>query len=376
MAARDRLPRFLLLLTSLLLLMLGLSAGLTRLGWSWAWAPPALAGIHGPLMICGFLGTLICLERAVALGRWWGYAAPLLTGVGTLGLVAGVPARFSSSLIAIGSLALVFIFIAIVRKQPTFHAMTMSLGAGAWLTGNVLWFSGVSIPQVAQWWIGFLVLTIAGERLELNRLLAPSRFAKRTFGAGLILFVAGLICGSILPVYGNRIAGLGMLALALWLVRFDVVRFTVRKAGLSRFIALCLLAGYAWLAVGGLLWILAVPTGVDGDSSFFMYDARLHSIFLGFVFSMIFAHAPIVFPAVVGRPLAFRKVFYVHVLLLHLSLIARMAGDLAGFFPAVQWAGVGNVIALVLFLVNNAYAMLAGRSEARTLRRPSAHSGI
>jgi nitrite reductase (NO-forming) len=47
-------------------------------------------------------------------------------------------------------------------------------------------------------------------------------------------------------VSGNRIAGLGMLALALWLGRFDVARFTVRKAGLSRFIAMCLLAGYAW----------------------------------------------------------------------------------------------------------------------------------
>jgi hypothetical protein len=32
---------------------------------------------HGPLMVCGFLGTLISLERAVALDAW-SYAAPAL----------------------------------------------------------------------------------------------------------------------------------------------------------------------------------------------------------------------------------------------------------------------------------------------------------
>ena len=34
--------------------------------------------LHGAFMICGFLGTVICLERAVAYDRAWVYAAPLL----------------------------------------------------------------------------------------------------------------------------------------------------------------------------------------------------------------------------------------------------------------------------------------------------------
>ena len=43
---------------------------------------------HGPLMVCGFLGTVIGLERAVGLRGWLTYAAPLLTGIGALLVVA------------------------------------------------------------------------------------------------------------------------------------------------------------------------------------------------------------------------------------------------------------------------------------------------
>jgi hypothetical protein len=58
-----------MILTALALLA-GLWAGLLRLGWQ---LPPLLLQLpaqHGPLMVSGFLGTLISLERAVAtLGR-------------------------------------------------------------------------------------------------------------------------------------------------------------------------------------------------------------------------------------------------------------------------------------------------------------------
>ena len=40
-------------------------------------APTGAVALHGPLMVCGFLGAVIGLERAAALGRLWAYAAPL-----------------------------------------------------------------------------------------------------------------------------------------------------------------------------------------------------------------------------------------------------------------------------------------------------------
>src|SRR4051812_33622275 len=51
----------------LLALLAGLWAALIRIGWALPAISAPLPGIHGPLMISGVLGTLIALERAVAL---------------------------------------------------------------------------------------------------------------------------------------------------------------------------------------------------------------------------------------------------------------------------------------------------------------------
>jgi hypothetical protein len=46
----------------------------------------------------------------------------------------------------------------------------MGIGAVAWLAGNLLWLSGWLVAQIVLWWVAFLILTIAGERLELGRI--------------------------------------------------------------------------------------------------------------------------------------------------------------------------------------------------------------
>ena len=63
-----------------------------------------------------------------------------------------------------------------------------------------------------------------------------------------------------------RLVGAGFVALAAWLGAFDVARRTVRGAGLTRFIAVALLSGYAWLAVAGLL-LLRWPHVAAGRST-------------------------------------------------------------------------------------------------------------
>src|SRR5690606_28937211 len=145
------------------------------------------------------------------------------------------------------------------------------------------------------------------------------------------------VCSSDLEA-GVRVLGAGLLGLSLWLMRHDVARRTVRQEGLTRYIALTLLAGYGWLGVGGLL---ALMTGVPAPG--LVYDAALHALFLGFVMSMVFAHAPVIFPAVMGRPLPWHARFYVHVVLLHASLVVRIAGDVIGDLgPWRVWGGLLN----------------------------------
>lgn len=355
--------RFVLLASALLALVAAMWAGLLRLDLELPYLQPALALSHGPLMVSGFLGTLISLERSVALNRPWAYGAPLLTALGTLGMMIGLPGVLWPLLIALGSLALVWNFAAIVRRQMALFTVTMALGAVAWLVGNILWVAGVPIPAMVHWWAGFLVLTIVGERLELSRLAPRSINANRLFLLSAGVFQAGLIWASLDRARGQQIAGAGLLLLSLWLARFDVARYTVRQPGLPRFIALHLLTGYFWLAVGGIFWMLAGRFSSNSAWQYFRYDAMLHSIFLGFVFSMIFAHAPIIFPAITGRALLYRKALYAHGILLHLSVALRIGSDIAGHFAANRWSGVWNVLAILVFIANTVYGVRFGGVE-------------
>lgn len=348
--------RFLLMAPAMLALGAGLWAGLLRLGWPLAVPGPALPMAHGPLMVCGFLGTLISLERAVALGRRWAYAAPALTGMGGLLLMAGVGTWQGPLLIAVGSLVLLGVFGAVLQMQVEPFVAVMGLGALAWLIGNVVWLAGAPVYQVVLWWMGFLVLTIAGERLELSRMLMHAPRVQRLFLCITAVLAAGLGTIAILPDVGVRILGAAFIALSFWLFYYDVARHTIRRTGLTRFIAACLLSGYLWLGIGGLL---ALAYGAQAAGS--IYDGLLHAVFVGFVISMIFGHAPIIFPSILGTPLVYRPFFYVHLTILHLSLVLRIVGDLLGSVHARQCGGLLNAAAILLFLGGTLFAVRSGR---------------
>lgn len=98
------------------------------------------------------------------------------------------------------------------------------------------------------------------------------------------------------------------------------------------------------------------------------YDAMLHTIFLGFVFSMIFAHAPIILPTITGLSLPFQNIFYLHAALLHLSLIIRIAGDLSLSLSLQRWGGLLNAGAILLFLLSNVRAAILG-ARVRSIRK-------
>ena len=85
---------------------------------------------------------------------------------------------------------------------------------------------------------------------------------------------------------------------------------------------------------------------VDGPG----YDLVVHAVTLGFAMSMVLAHAPIILPAVLVRPLPYRPVLYAATLALQLSLILRVAGDIRGIGWAWQGGGAGNVLALLGFV--------------------------
>ena len=325
MPPRWRLP---LLALGFVSLALGIAGGLARL------TPfgllPAAISLHGALMVSAFFGTVISLERAVALERPWAYAAPLCAGLSGIVLLAG----FGIAGMALMALAAALFFVSnlvVLQRQRSLETATLLAGAAAWLAGNLMVFYG---QAAVPWWIAFFALTIGAERLELSRYLKRGPAVRVAF----MLLAAAIL---VLPPFPAAL-GAVLVLLALWLAVFDLARVTVRQSALPRYVAVCLLAGYFWLAVGGALMALSLA-----------YDAALHAIFVGFVFSMVFGHAPVILPAVLRVRLPYRSWFYFPLILLHASLAVRVA-------LSTEVGAWGNAAAVALFIVTAALICIKG----------------
>ncbi len=339
-ASRQPLLRAIILAMAALALILGLYGGLGRLGFPVA---AQLALLHGPLLICGLFGTLIGLERAVAMGGGWIFAAPLASGLGSLALLVGLPTQIVAAAYALSAAVLATGCFLITLRQPALFTGALIFGALAWLVGNLLWMTGSSIPDVVGWWLAFLVVTVAAERLELSRLLPPMRDSEAHFLFSLGLTLAGAQNG-LMTENGAILFGLALLCLTAWLVRHDIARFGIRQSGQVRFMAACMLAAYVWLAAAAAALLLAAPTRTA-----FGYDIALHAILIGFVLSMVFGHALIILPAVLGLRVAYTPRLYLALGLLHLSVVLRFGSGLADWGAGRLVSGVLTLASLLLF---------------------------
>lgn len=244
-------------------------------------------------------------------------------------------------------------YLVIWRRSPAAAIDIQILGAVAGLATTILWVAGVEIWALVPGMAVFLILTIAGERLELAR-ISPA-MNSRGEGLGLavsLLLVAMAAVAPVWPDTGFRLLGVALGLLVAWLFAYDVATRLVGTSGLPRYMAACLLAGYLWLLVPAVVWLIVgkVTDGVATTTG--LYDATLHAIFLGFVMSMIMAHAPVILPAVLRKPLPYRSFLYIPVALLHLSLVIRLlGGDAWGSIDALRWGGALNVIAVLLFAI-------------------------
>jgi hypothetical protein len=70
---------------------------------------------------------------------------------------------------------------------------------------------------------------------------------------------------------------------------------------------------------------------------------------------MIFEHAPTIVPAITGLSIPFQSRFYVHLGLLHLSLVLRIVGDVTVRPEARRWR-TSQSLAILLFAAMTATA--------------------
>ena len=334
-------------------LLAGLNAGLLRLG---VWAPVASdrsADLHGPVMVLGFMGTLISLERAQALRNPLAYLAPGLLGVGSLALLSGAPVALGKLLLLDGTVAFVVLALALWRRAPLGLVAAQALAATFAALAAALWLVA-EIPAVIPLLAAFLIITIASERAELAQLTMGRRAVPTLLTLGSLIGAASALA-LVVPAVGSRVLGVGCLLTAAWLLRDDVGRRMVRTSGLRRFNAAALLGGNVWLAVAGAVWLI-----VGQPTSTGTYDAVVHGVFLGFGMSMIMAHAPIIFPAVIGRPLPYRPVMWIPLGLLNLGMLVRVVGGLSQITPLHQLGGSLTVAAVLLFAVTVIISVVKG----------------
>ncbi|MGX1793196.1 hypothetical protein ACWIDW_09690 [Microbacterium sp. NPDC055312] len=347
-------------------LLAGLDAGLLLLGLPAPVTAERLPAVHGMLLVLGFVGTLVSLERATALARPLGYAAPALLGAGGVVLVVPVvPLVAAKIVLAAGAACLVALYAPLWRRQYDHALLTQLLAAGLALAGALIWIGQDALTRVIPWLIGFLVLTIAAERVELARITMGPR-------AGIRLLVHGwavtgaLVIGLVLPDAGAILLGGTLLSLTGWLVMHDVARRTIRGTGVTRYMAACILAGYVWLAIAGLVLLLGMPAAQPA------YDAVVHAVFLGYTFSMIMAHATTILPAVLRVRLPYRPAFWAPIALLQAALVVRVwLGDGLGMPVAWRIGGVLGVVALLLFVLTALYSAMRGPAAPARAHAPA-----
>jgi hypothetical protein len=353
MIKKERLP---IILFAMLCLLSGLWSGLNRIGWDIALLP--ISPHHGAIMVGGFLGTLIALEKIIPLKKKSLYLIPVLNALSVVFFFSGQP-KLSIYILVISSTSLSFVFLYYFRKQRTIIYVLMLLGSICWLTGNILLLTKFFYPLAFPWWAAFALFIIAAERLELMKFLPVSQLRKNIFVLLLLCFIIGVLLS--FHGTGNLICGLALIGTSLWLIQNDVIGINIKKSGILKFVAISLCTGYLALLMTGIFFFSL-------SDQWLTYDAIVHSFFLGFVFSMIFAHGPMILPGIMGISITpFNKILYLWLALLQASWLVRIFSDVLIEMELRKVSGLLSAIAILGYFVTMAIITIKGHRHARVL---------
>ncbi|SHH17033.1 hypothetical protein SAMN04488109_2989 [Chryseolinea serpens] len=338
-------------------LVVGMTAGLMRLGWNFDVGPIAVH--HGAIMVGSFLGTLILLEKVIAQKNKILLALP---AINALGIVMVVPGLYSVGLglLLAGALGLFMVFVLYFKKQPNdLSLMLMTAGACCQVVGHIMLISKQFYPMAFPWWMGFILLVIVGERVELSKFLPVTKQNKQVLLGVLTFFVIGLM----LPFHsvGKYVSGVALAGVGLWLLRYDIISIGLKKEGLTRFSARALMTGCIALVLVGV-FLVALPDLVYAD-------AIVHTFFLGFAFSMIFAHGPMILPGVLGlRVTPYHAILYIPLATLLISLLLRILSDVILFSPGLRlWSGWLSACSILGYFIILAGIMMTKVRHAKAV---------
>ncbi len=122
-------------------------------------------------------------------------------------------------------------YVPLWRRAADVAVLIQAGGAVLAAGGALLWLGGVPVPDLLPWLSGFLILTIAGERLELARVAmfgTPAEPLLTTIAAAM---VASTVAAVLWPAPGYPLLGATLLAMVAWLGRFDVASARCAQPG-------------------------------------------------------------------------------------------------------------------------------------------------
>lgn len=307
------------------------------------WLPP-----HGHLMLGGFLAALIQFERMAGLPIRSLVWVPYVYSLSAIFLHLG---HWPITLIHLLSLLgwAVHRWLAFRR----FHVLekplieTLSLVS---LSSALLYSGGLTAtPNAALTALSFPVATIIIERLEMPLHLKKS-------GANILVWylVAWCVLWNLLLWFGFlSLPAMGALTLFLTL-GVAYLDIGLRKPNVAigetyTFQRVALKAAYLWLIAATLVLIAGniIPGAI-------LKDLEYHLIGLGFIFSMILAHAPFILAAALSRLPPLHPPWIPFLLFQSMTLL-RIIGDLSVTVSIPFWgwsgwiSGVGNTVAFLIY---------------------------
>lgn len=334
----------------ILSLLAGIWSGWIRIGFDFPVS--TFSGNHGAMMVGGFIGTLICLERALGFNKKIALIIPAISSLSIIFFLIQLQS-IAFMVLLIGSIGLVIMYYTLLRKFNEIHVIVMMIGSLCWFIGNAILVKTNFYPSAVMWWIAFVFFTITGERLELSRYLQVSVLQKYILVCLMMIYVIGIL----IPFHdsGGYVIGFSLISSGIWLFTYDMAKKSLKREGQHYFSGIVLLFGYGWLIICGLFMAYGAYGGL-------LYDAAIHSFFLGFVFSMIFAHAPIILPGVLRLSInPFNKSLYIWFIFLQLSLLLRITDVFIGLTMLKLIAGIINGIAILGFFINMIIVVLLAK---------------
>lgn len=333
--------RIALLIIAALSMLVSVCGAIVRsnLQGSWLALPSPLPDMHGALMVFGFLGGAIGLERAVA---WragssahpvWGFAVPLFAVFGTMsvGLTTAIgraplgrASLIPGTLWTIALLILCAVYVGVWTRQQSHAVIIQFLGAAVGAAGAALWACGLDADILSTWWLMFLVLTIIGERLELAHAAFVGPLVRPALITATVATVLCLPVSLVWPLVGYPLLALCFAALLVLMFAYDTARKTWRAGGVTGFMGISMLSAYAWGLVACCIWLFVPYGGLGADGLW--WDLAVHALALGFIMAMVVAHVCVIVPSIIRRAMPFHPVLWTPLCVFQLGLLLRALG--------------------------------------------------